>query len=267
MKVDEKKITTTCLPQGSPTSQWVLEMLPRFSWGWFACLLRTGRPSRFWKESNQKHWNAFGPFFPFNWNTIGPFFPFVKNDTGPFSPFIRNAIHFLPNIEDHSFTCCCFTQIQPSFLVNRPRVFWEWDKVVVKMSNIGSLWVIRYAWQLLSNENFDTDISWKQLVDHCEQVIRSSMGVQRGGLGPTARRSHGGGGLVGGGGRPIGLESSNCPEAASPACVLNIINLLKWSTTDKGEQHIFDKRLHVDSFGGRLPRLLGLGGAVRPRAD
>ena len=83
-----------------------------------------------------------------------------------------------------------------------------------------------------------TDISWKQLVDQCEQVIRSSMGVQRGGLGPTARRSHGGGGWIGGGGRPIGLESSNCPEAASPACVLNIINLLKWSTTDKGEQHI-----------------------------
>ena len=120
-----------------------------------------------------------------------------------------------------------------------------------------------------------TNISWEQLVDQCEQVIRSSMGIQRGGLGPTARRSHGGGGWVGGGGRPIGLESSNCPEAASPACVLVIINLLKWSTTDKGEQHICPTKdcslmtllrgFYLDSNITMF--LLGLGGADRPRAD
>ena len=191
------------------------------------------------------------PFFHLTEISLVPFSHLSKMTLVPFSRLSEMpSIHFLPNIEDHSFTCCCFTQIQPSFLVNRPRVFWEWDKVVVKMSNIGSLWVIRYAWQLLSNENFDTDISWKQLVDQCEQVIRSSMGVQRGGLGPTARRSHGGGGWVGGGGRPIGLESSNCPEAASPACVLNIINLLEWSTTDKGEQHIFRQKIASWLFWG-----------------
>ena len=81
------------------------------------------------------------------------------------------------------------------------------------------------------------------------------------------------GGLVGGG-RPIGLESSNCPEAASPACVLNIINLLKWSTTDKGEQHICPTKdcsltllrgFYLDS--NITVFLLGLGDAVRPRVD
>ena len=98
------------------------------------------------------------PFFHLTEIPLVPFTHFWSKLTllVPFSCFSEMpSIHFLPSIEDHYFTCCCFPQIQPSFLVNRPSVFWEWDKVVVKMSDIGSLWVIRYTWQFLSNENFD----------------------------------------------------------------------------------------------------------------
>ena len=85
-----------------------------------------------------------------------------------------------------------------------------------------------------------TDISCKQLFDQCEVISYKILNGRPSRWPGTHCKEIPWWGSVGwwGGGRPIGLESSNCPEAASPACVLNIINLLKWSTTDKGEQHI-----------------------------
>ena len=164
------------------------------------------------------------------------------------------SILFLPSIEEHSFSCCCFPQIQPSFLVIRPSVFWEWDKVVVKMSNIGSLWVIRYAWQLLSNENFD----WHFLETTCWPMWTSYKIFN---------------------GRSTRWPGTHCKEIpwwgwmgwwGGPPNRARIIQLPRGCITSLSPKHhksvevvnnrqgratyLFDKSLLADSFEGLLPR-------------